>query len=154
MYKPFDRNLFREFDLAAKQTSVDLLQDHGFRLDVPLQDQEEQYKKWDLIITRIHDDQKVSVECEIKKVWTASGRWQGWPCIDVPYRKKDSKANLFIMINNQKDTAAVTTMSLVHQSPTSKKKTIYTDNEEFFNIPIAYFRFYYKTKKGWVKVLP
>jgi hypothetical protein len=153
-YKPFDRNLFRENDLAAKQVAVDLLQDHGFKLEVPLQEQEEQYKKWDLIITRIQDQKIITVEAELKKVWTKSGTWQGWPCIDVPYRKKDSKANLFIMSNVLRDTAAVTTMDLLKSSPVSSKKTIYTDHEYFFNCPLQYFRFYHKTKDSWIKILP
>ena len=151
-HKPFDKNLFRENDLAAKQVAVDLLQDHGFRLDHPLQDQEEQYKKWDLIITRIQDQKVITVEAELKKVWTLSGKWQGWPSIDVPYRKKDSKANLFIMSNSLKDTAAVTTMHLIHQSPVTVKDTIYTQGGRFFNCPLEIFRFYVKKEGTWSRM--
>ena len=153
-YKPFDRNLYNQNDLAAKTTAAGFLCSQGFTLLTPLQDQKEQYKAWDFQIQRDADQQLITVEAELKKVWTRSGSWQGFQTIDVPYRKKDSKANLFIMINQLQDTIAVTTMDLLKGSPVTKKKTIYTDNEPFFNVPLAYFRFYHKTKDSWIKIMP
>lgn len=152
MEKPFDRNLYLENDHRAKQAAANLMIDQGFTLETPLQNQVEQYKKWDFVIRRNSDGQQVTVETEVKKVWDRSGVWQGFQTIDIPGRKRHSQANVFIMINKHFDTAAVTTMHLIHQSPVTVKDTIYTQNERFFNCPLEIFRFYVLKEGSWIRM--
>ena len=152
MDKPFDRDLYNQNDIRAKQEAVNLLQDHGFKLETQLQDQQEQYKKWDLYITRTQDQKVITVETEVKRVWDRSGVWQGFQTIDIPHRKKHSQANVFIMFNKQLNTAAISTMHLIHQSPVTVKDTIYTAGERFFNCPLEIFRFYVKKEGTWSRM--
>ena len=79
-------------------------------------------------------------------------QWQGWSTIDVPARKNESEADLFIMVNKECNTIAVTTMKNVLQSKITSKKTIYTENEEFFNVDLNKFKFYCKSEGSWKKI--
>jgi len=92
------------------------------------------------------------VEVERKKVWSKVCQWQGWSTIDVPARKNESEADLFIMVNKECNTIAVTTMKNVLQSKITSKKTIYTENEEFFNVDLNKFKFYCKNEGSWKKI--
>jgi hypothetical protein len=93
--------------------------------------------------------QKVSVEVERKRVWTNVCSWEGWPTVDVPARKNKSESDLFVMVNKTGDTIAITTMKNVLNSPVSAKKTIYTNNEDFFNVDLDKFKFYCKKSGVW-----
>jgi len=151
-YKKFSQELCDENDAVAKETAVNFLEwKKYYKLETPLSEQSELYKKQDFEIKLLSTDRMVRVEVERKKVWVKSGVWQGWPTIDVPIRKKDSEAHLFIMVNKSCDTIAVTHMKKVLESKISSKKTIYTNNEEFFNVDLKCFRFYKKVDGGWEK---
>ena len=149
-YKKFSQDLCDENDAVAKETAVDFLEwTKHYKLETPLYEQLELYKKQDFEIVLISTGEKIKVEVERKKVWDKSGRWQGWTTIDVPIRKKDSEAHLFIMVNKSCDTIAVTMMKKIKRSKISAKKTIYTNNEEFFNVELKNFKFYKKISGGW-----
>lgn len=151
-YKKFSQELCDENDLISKETAVDFLEWTKFyKLQTPLLEQLELYKKQDFEITLLKDDKKIKIEVERKKVWDKIGKWQGWSTIDVAFRKKDSEADIFIMINKSCDTIAVTLMKNVIESKVSSKKTIYTNCEEFFNVELDKFRFYKKNDIGWEK---
>lgn len=151
-YKKFSQELCDENDLIAKQTAINFLEwTKYYSLKTPLSKQEESYKKKDFEITLLSTGKKIKVEVERKKVWNKFGQWQGWPTIDVPVRKKDSEADLFIMVNKECNSIAVTMMKNVLNSKVTSKKTIYTSNEEFFNVDLKYFKFYKKTDDGWEK---
>lgn len=152
-YKKFSQELCDENDQVAKEVALDFLQWTGhYRLDTSLEEQEELYKKQDFEVTLISNDRKVKVEVERKKVWLKVCQWQGWSTIDVPARKNESEADLFIMVNKECNTIAVTTMKNVLQSKVTSKKTIYTDNEEFFNVDLNKFKFYCKSEGSWKKI--
>ena len=152
-YKKFSQELCDENDQVAKEVALDFLQWTGhYRLDTSLEEQEELYKKQDFEVTLISNDRKVKVEVERKKVWLKVCQWQGWSTIDVPARKNESEADLFIMVNKECNTIAVTTMKNVLQSKVTSKKTIYTDNEEFFNVDLNKFKFYCKSDGSWKKI--
>jgi hypothetical protein len=149
-YKQFSKKLYDENDQIAKEVALDFLISTGYyKLEIPLKEQKEQYKKQDFEVILISKNKKVSVEVERKKVWTKSGKWQGWSTIDVPTRKNQSKAKLYVMINNPGDTIAITKMKNVLNADISTKKTIYTDNEDFFNVELDKFKFYHKKNGIW-----
>ena len=149
MSKKFSKELYDESNMVAMSTAVTILETicdgKFYRLDVPLHMQEESYKSHDFVISRLHDTgtTNVYVEVEKKRVWGTSGKWEGFSTIDVPYRKSESKANLFVMVNNNNDTAAIARMSDVISSPIESKQTIYTDDEKFFKVGLDKFKFYY-----------
>ena len=148
--KKFSQDLYDENDMSAKLIAVDYLENTGFyKLDEDLNEQPEQFKKLDFEIRLIEKNKLISVEVERKKVWTKDYKWQGFPTIDVPYRKKDSKADLFIMVNKNMNTIAITKMKTVTTSPTSTKKTIYTNKERFFNVPLDAFKIMKKNDGIW-----
>ena len=149
-YKKFSKKLYDENDQIAKEVALDYLISTGYyKLETKLGEQKEQYKKQDFEIVLISKNKKVSVEVERKKVWTKSCEWQGWSTIDVPVRKNETKAKLYVMINNPGDTIAITRMKKVLNSKISSKRTIYTDNEDFFNVALSEFKFYCKKNGIW-----
>lgn len=153
MYKPFSQELYNECNDISISVAVDLLTglQNGklYRLDVPLTQQLEAYKSHDFMITWIENNSKIYVEVEKKNVWTKSGKWQGFNSVDVAYRKMDSKADLFIMINKHNDTLAITTMENVKMSPIETKETIYTTDERFFKVALNNFKFYCNSFGKW-----
>lgn len=152
-YKKFSQELYDESDLKAKIVAVEFLEWLGFyKLETSLLDQEELYKKQDFEIILKSDNRKVTVEVERKKVWKKNCQWQGWSTIDVPSRKSESEADLFIMVNNDFNTIAVTTMKNVLESKVTSKKTIYTENEDFYNVELNKFKFYCKFRGSWKKI--
>jgi hypothetical protein len=152
-YKKFSQELCDENDQVAKEVALDFLEWTGhYRLDKSLEEQEELYKKQDFEITLISNDRKVKVEVERKKVWLKVCQWQGWSTIDVPARKNESEADLFIMVNKECNTIAVTTMKNVLESKVTSKKTIYTESEDFFNVSLNKFKFYCKSEGVWKKI--
>jgi len=153
-FKPFSKELSDENDLVAKNVAVDFLQSTGkYKLVTPLEEQQEVYKKYDFTIVDLIKNKTVGVEVERKKVWVKSGKWQGWGTIDIPHRKKDSEADLFVMVNNGCDTIAATLMNKIKKSSVTPKKTIYTDNELFFNVNKDQFAFYHKKEGSWIKFM-
>lgn len=152
--KTFSKELSDENDLIAKRVAIDFLEyTTKYKLVTPLEEQKEVYKKHDFVIMDLIQNKMIGVEVERKKVWTKSGQWQGWNTVDIPHRKKDSEAHLFVMINNDCDTIAATFMSRIKQSKVTSKKTIYTDNEQFFNVDKNQFAFYYKKNDCWIKFM-
>jgi hypothetical protein len=152
-YKKFSQELCNENDQVAKEVAIDFLTWTGhYKLEVPLDEQEEQFKKQDFEVVLISKNRKVKIEVERKKVWTKVCQWQGWSTIDAPSRKSESESDLFIMVNSECNTIAVTTMKNVLSSKVSTKKTIYTDNESFFNVELNKFKFYCKSEGNWKKI--
>lgn len=152
-YKKFSQELCDENDKVAKDVAVDFLEWTGYyKLDTPLNEQQEMFKKKDFEITLISKGRKVSVEVERKKVWAKECEWQGWSTIDVPARKSESASDLFVMVNKGCNTIAVTTMKNVLSSKITSKKTIYTDSEDFFNVELNKFKFYCKSEESWKRI--
>jgi len=148
-YKPFSKKLHSESDTLAKIIAVDFMSSKkGYVLQTPLSEQKEAYKKYDFIITK-----PTKVEVEQKKVWTVSKAWQGWSSIDIPKRKNQSEAEIFIMVNQPGDTLALIDMDTILCSRTYLKDTIYTKKEEFYAVPIVFCNFFYNDpKEGWVEI--
>jgi hypothetical protein len=149
-HKKFSKELFDENDNISKTIAVDFLESTGhYVLITPLNEQKEKYKEHDFEILLKSNNKLIKVEVEKKNVWYKSGTWQGFSTIDVAYRKNESKSDLFVMFNKNCDTLAITTMKNVLSSKTSYKKTIYTNNELFFNVDLDKFKFYYKNNNKW-----
>lgn len=147
MTKPFDEEMWRKCDGPTKELIARLLLSSGeYTLPVPITDQPEAFKKHDFEIKSKKHNRPILVEVEQKRVWTKQHRWQGYPTLDVPYRKKDSKADFFFMANLHLDTIAFTPMEAVLSSITYCKNTKHnsgrTHNEQFFAVDLANVSFF------------
>lgn len=150
-YKPFNKELYDRNNMIAIQEAAEfLIENAGYHLTIPLADQKEKFKDYDFVINN-KDGRCKSVEVEVKEIWTESGKWQTprWKTIDIPFRKKDSKADFFIMFNKPLDTFAGIDMKKILNSDTYIKNTKYTKGEKFFAVHVDKFKFYYKTDKSW-----
>lgn len=153
-HKKFSKSLCDENDGIAKRTAVEFLESTGkYKLEIPLDEQKEQYKKRDFLIVNIKRKRNIACEAERKKVWKKVGTWEGWDTIDIPHRKNKSEADIFIMTNEACNTIAITKMKTIHESPIKKKDTIYSRNEPFFAVPIANFKFYTRVESGEWKLV-
>ena len=148
MNKPFDKKLYSDYDSPAKAAAAQFLRQKGFTPLVPLN---EQFRSHDLEAEG-QDYSNFKVEVEVKAVWTKTGCWQGYSTIDIPFRKTKSESDIFLMFNKNLDTMAATTFHKIRRSPVTRKDTIYTENEEFFNVDLDQFKFYHKIDGTWTQI--
>jgi len=86
-------------------------------------------------------------------------KWEGWNTLDIPYRKKDSEADIFIMHNSFWNTLAVIMMKKVKDSTVNQKNAkcsnVKTNKESFFNVSLKDVRFFKainENKTEWVEI--
>lgn len=159
-YKKYESILKDKFDLKAKEVCLEFLLSTGkYKLDTPLEFQKEEFKKRDFVVLNSKTNKPVNIECEVKTVWDKSGEWQNpkWN-LHIPYRKKNSKADLFFIINNNFDTLCIIKSKILMSSKVIIKNTINkitgskTYGEKFFEIELKKASFFYKKKKAWIKI--
>lgn len=98
---------------------------------------------------------KFLVEVEVKNVWRQ--KIFPYPSIHVPYRKKDSKADLYIMFNSDITSLLATSMKnillskIVKKSTRNKYTNIQTTKEKFFEFDVSEAQFFYLSNNGWLK---
>lgn len=155
-YKSFDKALYDKYNTAAIKQAISFFSqfDKRFRLnEEAILNAPEAYKKYDFLMEEFIDNDWVTcpVETEVKKVWR--GRKFIWDSIDVPRRKKDSLARYFCMFNSDLYLLAVIPMKKILEARVITKNTIYTQNEEFFRIPLSEFKFFIKKNGKWEKYI-
>lgn len=129
--------------------------DRRFNFRTPLEQQKEEYKKWDFTI--YFNDTPITVETERKLVWKSNDGSFPYDTIDVPTRKEHSEAALYIMFNNSFRVLAMTEMANVLNAERITKSTrrsngdYITQGETFFHVPTSLFRFYVNQAGVWVK---
>lgn len=160
--KKFSKEDHAISDPLSRQYAVEALQqiDPKFHLVTPLTEQKEEYKKWDFTI--MYGDKPITVETEHKIVWVSTdGTFKvrlkndsirAFNTIDVPTRKWESEADLFIMFNAEFNVLALTEMKNVLEANTTTKSTTVTRGEIFFSVSLDKFRFYCKMNGVWTKV--
>lgn len=147
MEKPFDKEIWIKCDGPTKELIASLLVSTGeYTLEVPLFEQPEAFKNHDFKIRSNKSHKNILIEVEQKRVWTKQHKWQGYPTLDVPCRKRDSKADFYFMANLHLDTVAFAPMSAVLNSITYRKNTKHnsgrTYGEEFFAVDLSAFSFF------------
>ena len=136
--------LYNRFDQSTKEIAVNFLESTGlFKLETSLQSQPERFKAQDFYIRYLPTNLNLNVEVERKTVWIREKKWQYAPRgIHVPYRKKDSQSNLFIMLNRSGKSLLYTDMNIIKSSPVIEKDTINritgtrTKTEKFFELSL------------------
>lgn len=124
-HKPFDEKIYAEDD-PAKELVIKWLKKRGVVATV----NENKYGI-DLITSM-----GTGVEVEVKHNW--KGSKFPYDCVHFSARKaKFAKPNtFFVMLNDERDHALVTTGEALFASPIVSKRTKYTRWEQFIEIPI------------------
>lgn len=140
--KQYSKELDKENNTLAIVIAFNYLMSTGhYTYDSNPLDQIQAFKDHDFILLRKKDSKPISIEVERKKSWKKSGQWEGFKTLDVPARKRESKSDIFIMVNYNSDTIAVMKTKDVIESPTYTKDTIYTESEEFFAVDLSLVKF-------------
>ena len=156
-YKPFSKEDYIKADIKAKQEAVSfLISSNEFKMIKPLLEQDEHYKEYDFEIFSHLLNRTIFVETEVKHVWTNTERWQGYNTIDIPYHKKDSKADLFIMFNKHFNVLQSLKMETILKSAVKTKNckcsSVNTKMEKFFAVSVKEACFFKNTAFGWIAV--
>ena len=141
--KEFSREDYNDNDGQSKLEAKEFLESRGFEVKM---DEEDAYT-YDLQVIRTEGWEKVEVERKV--IW----KKQNWPVhfmtVDVPYRKKNNESDIYILFNHSYTAMCIADMTDIKESPHSVKDTSYTNNEEFFNVPLRKFTFYKKRAGKW-----
>lgn len=143
--KPFSADLYAENNQLAITAASEMLTYRGYEVIYP---EREMYKDYDFTF-KVPGGEQYNIEVERKKGWKKSGLWQGWSTVDIPYRKKDSKADYFCMLNYSCDTLLIIHMGKVLNSRVKVKDTIYTKGEKFFTVDASEFTLLSKQGEVW-----
>jgi hypothetical protein len=150
--KPYDKIASKENDPIAKQTAAMFLtQTAACEVRIPITEQAEAYsiKDFDIYL----DNELLSIEVEVKHNWKLIGKWQGYPTIDVPFRKRKSKASIYILFNTHLNTLAMATMSDIQLSPHSSKPCWNTTEPDwFYNVELDKFKFFEDQNGIWKRI--
>jgi hypothetical protein len=144
MLKKFSPELFQENNGVGIQTAMSLLNYIGY----DTLDTQEAFRDRDFIV----GDENVvwKVEAERSNNWKTRCIPSHWYGISVPYRKKHSGSDLYIICNKDLTAAAVCWMSDVKKSPVIEKFVHMTQMiEQFYNVPFDMFDVYEKTEDEW-----
>lgn len=133
--KVFDRKLYEECDTFGKAVAKRFMKQE----DYELVDDTEAYRSHDLIFMK--DGQPVKIEVEINRRWTS--RYYPYATVTVPYRKRYSQADLYIMISKNGEGLLTIPMKEVLRADTIVKDTCFTKGERFFSFPQSKARFYF-----------
>ena len=146
MNKIFDRKLYEENNGKGIKTAQDFLGQFDFETI----DEREAYCDRDFIVKKGSFIYKV--EAEKSNNWTTEGSVPGhWSSITVPYRKRHSGADYFILCNKNLTTVAICKMADVKTSPVSEKFIYMTGMKEaFFYVPLDKFDYYIYRAGIWM----
>lgn len=133
---PFSKDLYNKHNGPGIKVALEMLNQYGFTTvengDV------ERYCARDCLVSK--DGKNVAIEVERKVVWRRRDDWEGYPSVRVPYRKRNSGADLYIMINEPSTCIIICNMNELKKSPTTKYTTqLHNIEEDFFAVPIDIF---------------
>jgi len=134
--KPFCRDLYNKHNRLGIRVALDMLNQYGYET---IEDGNiEHYCARDCLVSK--DSKNFSIEVERKQVWRRKDNWEGYDHVRVPYRKRHSQADLYIMINEASTCLIVCRMQDVKNSQTTKYTSqLYNVEEDFFAVPIDKF---------------
>ena len=142
----FCRQLYNKHDPIAKQITKTFWEQFGYEVI----DDGEHYGDYDYKIR--HKDGIIEfVEVEQKTGWkTYTFPFQ---TMDVAGRKSKSKADWFIQVNNTGNSLNICPMSIIHSSKQSRKDTIYSQQELFYNVELTKIDnyVYNEIEQKWLK---
>lgn len=158
--KPYEPAL-KKHDIAARKVAKSFLEQHGFIFEVDPLKQKEKYRAYD--IEAFNSKGHITyIELEQKYVWKTTGKFPSYwrDGVDWGFRKQESQAHLFLMINKQEDTLLIAKRSVfmglgreVVKNTRNKSTGTQTKNETFWRVPLEAFSMYVKDEEKWKKVI-
>lgn len=145
--RPFSRDLYNKHNNLGIKVALDMLTQYGYTTidngDV------EQYSARDCLVSK--DNIPKAIEVERKTIWRRKDDWEGYPTVRVPYRKRNSSCDLYVMINDASTCMIVCDMNKLKKSPLTKYTThVYNIEEDFFAVPIEIFDVLVLVADKWV----
>ena len=145
MNKPFCKKLYDENNPKGIETAMSLLNQLGFKTT----NTDEAYRDRDFIVA--DETRSLKIEAERSNGWTTSDGFPGhWYYISVPYRKRFSGSDVFIMCNKDLNAVAVCNMADIKSSRVGEKFIHMTNmNESFFFVSMDKFDVYVLDNNVW-----
>lgn len=143
-YKKFCPELYKENNEVGIRTALSLLNFIGYET----LDTTEAYRDRDFIV----GDENVvwKVEAERSHNWKTLEIPSHWYGISVPYRKKHSGADIYVICNKDLTAVAVCRMEDVKKSGVVERFVNLSQmNESFFNVPFAMFDVFVVKDGSW-----
>jgi len=127
--KKFDVALYAKYNDMGITVANHFLTQCGYEFV----DATESYKSHDFIVSKNGINYKV--ETEVSARWTTLSF--PYNTMSVPFRKKNSQADIYIRMNRNGSALFCCPMKQVFKSPVITKDTCYTTGEKFFNVDVA-----------------
>ena len=140
----FSRALYDENNQKGIKIANNFLTQQGYTFVNDI----ESYKSHDFIVKK--DNKLYKIEVEVSRIW----KDQRFPfrSMTVPYRKKDSQADLFIQTNVFGNYLNLCPMTTVKTSDIITKDTCFTTNEKFFNVSLSNIQQFIFHDNTWIPV--
>lgn len=97
---------------------------------------------------------KIKIEAEMSNNWNVKDTFpHNWFNISVPYRKRNSGANVYILVNKDQNSVAVALMDDIKNSKVGNKYIRLTNmNEPFFFCDMSIFDIYSLDNDVWLPI--
>lgn len=148
--KKFERDLYDISDGPGRNAAIGLFTQFNFKL---CEDQEK-FSSHDLVFSR--KNQTLLLEVEVKRIWNDTEF--PFSSVDIPERKKHSKAGIYVMFNNQTNRALIVAMDTIKNSQVVRKNTrnkynnTQTQDEPFYRVEKNKFAEYINIDGVWQKL--
>lgn len=137
----FSQKDYDQFNAHGIRVAAHFLMQKGYKVV----DTTESYKSHDFVVEK--DGKRLKIEAEVTRNWKSIAF--PYPNMSVPFRKKDSKADLYIRCNAAGSALFCLPMSEVKSADLIVKDTCCTTGEMFFNLPVKNLTLYYYQDGAW-----
>jgi hypothetical protein len=139
--KVFSQALYERYNQRAIDAASTFFTQQGFQIIVP---EQEAYAAYDFHIEK--DGIQYPIEVEVSTNWKKD-EWQGYTDFHMPYRKRHSKACLYLRFNEQCSSFAMGEMEVMKRSPVKTTNNKEMKRELFFAVPLDKLKLYNKQDK-------
>lgn len=126
-YKPFNKQLYEQYDALGKQSVKSFMKQLGYKLV----SEDEAFKSHDLVFEKNGDE--IRVEVQVCTSWNSLKF--PYATMNMPIRKKHNTCDLFVTVSKTGSALIIISMETMLSSPVITKDTCYTRGEKFFNAP-------------------
>ena len=144
--KKFDRASYNQNNQKGIDTALSIMNQLGFET----LDTKEAYCDRDAIVGS--GNVQIKIEAEMSNNWVTMNDFpSNWYNISVPYRKRKSGADVYILVNKDLSSVALAYMDDIKQSKVGEKYIYSTSmNEPFFFCDMSIFDIYSKEGNNWL----
>lgn len=148
-YKSFSIEDYNQNDLFAKKVAADFLVKKWHLVEkIPVEQQKEKYKLYDIILYDPEFDSNITIETQVCNFWDYTGTPR-FKEFYIPYRKNESESNLLVVVNKLGDSVFFTYTDIVKNSEIITRDTQWSVNEKFFSVKYISSLIYIKKDNDW-----